>query len=139
MKSSIQQGSILGPLLFVIYINNLLSSIMYSNLFKFADDVKCYKAIHNIQDSQSLQLNVDSLFQWSLDSKLSFNINKCVVLQFKPSFNANFDTSYHIDNRELSKVTEHRNLCRCHFHNSSWHFHYEAIVAKTLKSLGLLK
>ena len=139
VKSGAPQGSILGPLLFVIYINDLSSSIMYSNLFNFADDAKCYKAIHNFQDSQSLQLDVDSLFQWSLENKLSFNINKCVVAQFKPSINANFDMSYRIDNRELSKVTEHRDLGVIFTENLSWHSHYEAIVCNTLKSLGLLK
>ena len=61
-----------------------------SNLSKFADYTKCYKVIHNFQDSQSLQLNVDSLFQWSLENKLSFNINKCVVVQLKPYINTNF-------------------------------------------------
>ena len=45
VKSGVTQGSTLGPLLFVIHINDLLLSIMYS---KFADDVKCYKAIHNL-------------------------------------------------------------------------------------------
>ena len=71
VKSGVPQGSIVGPLLFVIYINDLSSSIMYSNLFKFADKVKYYKAIHNFQDSQGLQRNVDSLSQWSLYNKLS--------------------------------------------------------------------
>ena len=139
MKSGVPQGGILSPLLLVIYINDLSLSIMYSNLFKFVDDVKCYKVIHNFQDSQSLQLDIDSLLQWSLDNKLFFNINKCVVLQFKPSINANFDTSYHIDNRELSKVTEHCDLGVIFTENLSWYSHYEAIVANTYKTLGLLK
>ena len=48
---------------------------------KFADDIKCNKAIHNFHDSQSLQLDVDSLFQWCLDNMFSSSINKSVVLQ----------------------------------------------------------
>ena len=47
--------------------------------------------------------------------------------------------SYHINNRELSKVTEHRDLGVIFTENLSWHSHYEAIVAKAYKSLGLLK
>ena len=139
VKSGVPQGSILGPLLFTIYINDLSSSISYSNLLKFADDVKCYRAICNSNDSLSLQFDIDSLFQWSLDNKLSFNINKCTVLQYKPSTNTNFDTSYHINHRELSKVTKYRDLGIIFTENLSWHSHYEAIVAKTYKSLGLLK
>ena len=139
VKSGIPQGSILGPLLFIIYINDLSSSISYSNLLKFADDVKCYRAICNSNDSLGLQLDIDSLFQWSLDNKLSFNINKCTVLQYKPSTNTNFDTSYHINYRDLSKVTKHRDLGIIFTENLSWHSHHEAIVAKTYKSLGLLK
>ena len=69
----------------------------------------------------------------------SFNINKCVVLQFKHSINANFDTSYHIDNRELSKVTAHSDLGVIFTENLSWHSHYEAIISNTYKTLGLLK
>ena len=139
MKSGVPQGSILGPLLFVIYINDLSSSITYSNLLKFADDVKFYKAIHKLHDYQCLQCDVDSLFQWSLVNKLSFNISKCVVLQCKPFTNINSDTSYNINNRELSKVKEHRDLGIIFTENLSWHSHYEAIVAKAYKSLGLLK
>ena len=70
--------------------------------------------------------------------KLSCNINKCVFVHCKPSINANFDMSYHTDNRELSKVTEHRDLGII-FTDLPWHSHYEVIVANTYKSLCLLK
>ena len=49
------------------------------------------------------------------------------------------DTSYRIDNRELSKVTEHRDLGILFTENLSWYSHYEPIVAKAYKSLSLLK
>ena len=125
--------------MFVTYFNDLSSSITHSNLLKFADDVKRYKATHNLHDSQYLQLDVDSLFHWSLVNKLSFSVNKCVVLQCKPSTNTNSNKSYNINNRELSKVTEHRDLGIIFTENLLRHFYYEAIVAKAYKSLGLLK
>ena len=50
-------------------------------------------------------------FKRGLDNKLSFNINKRVILQCKSSINTSVDMSYYINNRQQSKVTEHRDLC----------------------------
>ena len=71
-----------------------------------------------------------------ITSNLIISIN---VLFNKSSINANFDMSYHIDNRELSKVIDHRDLDVNFTENLSWHSNYEAIIAKTYKSLALLK
>ena len=50
-------------------------------------------------------------FKRGLDNELSFNINKRVILQCKPSINTSVDMSYYINNSQQSKVTEHCNLC----------------------------
>ena len=60
--SGVPQGSVLGPLLFVIYINDL-SSCVSSCLFKFADDAKLYRSISNPTDIQLLQNDIDSLYE----------------------------------------------------------------------------
>ena len=62
--SGVQQGSVLGPLLFLIYINDLDKNIT-SNLLKFADDTKVFRRVNNDGDKQHLQNNLDKLVYWS--------------------------------------------------------------------------
>jgi len=78
VKSGVPQGSILWPLLFLIYINDLSESVKHSTVFKFVDDAKCYKSINTQMDSTHLQQDLNSLFQWSINNRLSFNISKCM-------------------------------------------------------------
>ena len=72
--SGVPQGSILGPLFFIIYIDDLPNCIHSSNILIFADNTGCYKHIYNTTDINILQQNLDSLFQWSIDNHLSFNL-----------------------------------------------------------------
>ena len=73
VTSGVPQGSVLGPLLFVIYINDM-PSFVSSSLFTFADDTKLYRAISDHSDVQILQNDLDLLFQWSIDRLLHFSV-----------------------------------------------------------------
>ena len=78
--SGVPQGSVLGPILFVIYINTLIEVVKYSDLFLFADDSKLLKIIQTEQDSSLLQYDIDSMYNWILNSLLLFHPKKCFTM-----------------------------------------------------------
>jgi hypothetical protein len=74
--SGIPQGSVLGPLLFVIYINEL-PKIVKSTTYLFADDTKIFRSINSPEDTKILQEDLDKLQEWSNTWLLKFHPNKC--------------------------------------------------------------
>ena len=91
--SSVPQGSILGPILFIIYINTLIEVVKYSNLFLFADDNKLFKIIQTEQDSSLLQYNIDSMYNWTLNSLLLVHPKKCFTM--------------HVDSKSTGSINQH--------------------------------
>ena len=79
MLSGVPQGSVLGPLLFLIYINDIDDGII-SKIWKFADDTKICKNIKNEGDVEILRNDLKQLYKWSEDWQMLFNLDKCVVI-----------------------------------------------------------
>ena len=81
MLSEVPQATVLGPVLFIIYINDITRNLT-SQCKLFADDMKVYKVLRNTdEDMHVLQKDLHSLEQWSPDWQLSFNIKKCEVMR----------------------------------------------------------
>ena len=92
VQSGVPQGSIVGPLLFVLFINDITSKIsVNTNIALYADDTKIWRNIHSINDNISLQTDIDSLFNWSIENKMSFNLGKCKVLPISRKNNVSID------------------------------------------------
>ena len=80
VTSGVPQGSVLGPILFLIYMNDLPDKTR-SNIWLFADDTAIYLAVSNLQDAQILQQDLDHLHEWELQWDMEFNPSKCVVIR----------------------------------------------------------
>ena len=80
VRSGVPQGSVLGPLLFLLYVNDLPGHVS-SEISMFADDTKIYHKIKNIADCHQLQSDLDKLNIWSKEWLLSFNIEKCKYMR----------------------------------------------------------
>ena len=76
VTSGVPQGSIVGPLLFLLYVNDLPDAAEHSKVPMFADDSKCYRVIETPQDTELLQSDLHSLCSWSTTSDLNFNLKK---------------------------------------------------------------
>ena len=103
MLSRIPQGSVLGPLLFVLYINDLPGNIN-SEMFLFTDDTKIFREITSREDSIALQRDIDSLELWTKKWLLDFNIDKCHVLTLGKFENIQHTHRYTICHNELEHV-----------------------------------
>ena len=79
VTSGVPQGSILGPILFLLYVNDLPDAVSSSTIATFADDTKLFKRIASNTDSNKLQEDLNTLEQWSTSSNLAFNPTKCKV------------------------------------------------------------
>ena len=78
VTSGVLQGLVLGPLLFLLYVNDIPASVS-CKIKLFADDTKIWNTIKTQSDSQSLQSDLDLLKKWLHKWLLRFNIGKCYV------------------------------------------------------------
>jgi len=103
--SGVPQGSVLGPLLFILFINDLIEccSEQCCNIFVFADDAKCLSCIKSYQDCEKLQSTLTAIENWSIEWQLPLNLNKCQVMSFI-SRNTHISYQYSIRNCTLSCV-----------------------------------
>ena len=79
--SGVPQGSVLGPCLFVIYINDIDDAVS-SKILKFADDTKITASISSVEERNILQTDLTRLMEWSEAWQMKFNVNKCKVMHY---------------------------------------------------------
>jgi retron-type reverse transcriptase len=106
--SGIPQGSNLGPLLFICFINDLPSALTCGSLL-YADDNKMYSTINNLADALTLQENLNRLSSWCILNKLALNVSKCKVVSYSYK-KSPLLFNYHIDNLILKRENTIKDL-----------------------------
>lgn len=81
ITSGVPQGSVLGPLIFVLFVNDLCFRLKSSKLL-FADDLKIYRTVKSCLDCCALQADIDELLQWCLENGMELNTKKCKSVAF---------------------------------------------------------
>jgi len=134
VTSGVPQGSILGPLLFLIYIDDIAADLL-SKVALFADDCGLFRPIHSREDQYLLQQDLDRRVSWSRKWHMNFSPDKCEVQSIgfvkKPLV-----TSYFLNEHELKKVDEHKHLGITITSTLNWSAHIERMAAKARKVWG---
>ena len=133
------QGLVLGPVLFLIFINDLPDNIR-SSVRLFADDCVLYRNIHSLQDCLTLQEDLISLGQWETDWQMKFNVAKCHsmrVTRHQHHKQILFDYSLH--NQTLENVQSAKYLGITITDNMDWGQHVSEISSKATNTLGFLR
>ena len=136
--SGVPQGSVLGPLLFVIYINDILDSISTDGML-FADDTKIFRQICCREDALDLQSDLNKLQEWVDTWLLRFNIDKCHVLTLGKFENIMHTHRYTLGGKELEHVFEEKDLGVYVDSELSFDEHISMKVKKANQLVGLIR
>ena len=136
--SGVPQGSVLGPLLFVIYINDMLDSVSSGGLL-FADDTKLFHEICSELDAMELQEDINKLEAWTKTWLLRFNADKCHVLTLGKFENILHTHRYKIGEVEIEHVSDKKNLGVLIDEDLSFEEHISTKVRKANQIMGLIR
>lgn len=134
--SGVPQGSNLGPLLFLLFIDDLAGVISCEKLL-FADDLKIYCEIHSHEDCQALQEQINLIIEWCAANQLTLNASKCKIVSFTSKSNYIL-FNYSIAGSELTRSTSHKDLGVIFDYRLSFIDQINTISSSAMKSLGFV-
>ena len=138
VRSGVPQGTVLGPLMFLLYINDIGDHLNHSTIRLFADDCLLYRTISNQDDADRLQDDLDKLQEWTETWQMNFNAKKCYLLSTHskrdPALNR-----YRLNGEEIAKTSHHSYLGVELQDDGKWTKHIENCTKKANRALGFIR
>ena len=137
VTSGVPQGSVLGPSLFLFYINDIAEDLS-SKVRLFADDTIIYTALKSHTDTNTLQRDLDRLSHWEAKWKMQFHPEKCQVIPLTRNKNV-LHHKYTLNGHTLSSVNSTKYLGVTLSSDLRWNLHIENITSKANKTLSFVR
>ena len=83
LLSGVYQGSVLGPILFLILIGYIKQDVAHSFISSFPDDTRIGKVINSVEDAEQLQQDLQQVYQWAISNNMYFNTSKFELLRYR--------------------------------------------------------
>ena len=135
VKSGIPQGSVLGPTLFVLFINDM-PDVCLSTCQLFADDANIFRSVSSSEEIETLQRDLDKLSEWSSTWQLPFNVGKCKSLHIGKQNRRNI---YEMSGTKLDQVREEKDLGVVIDDQLKFHKQTAGVIKKANSVLGVIK
>ena len=135
VSSGVPQGSVLGPLLFIIYINDF-PGMLKSTCKLFADDTKLYGQVSDDKGKAILQKDLDACSKWAKDWLMEFHPKKCKVIHFGKK---NDRHGYTLDGHPIQDVSEEKDLGVHISEDIKWALHISEAVKNANRMIGMIK
>ena len=146
VHSGVPQGSILGPLLFILFIDDIYEQLdPETRISLYADDTKIWKPIISERDCEKLQLDIDRLHDWCVQNKMKFNEDKCKALTITATDYLWTDELplskffYTLGDKIIDYISQERDLGVIINSKLNFEDHHKAIISKAYQYLGLIK
>ena len=134
VESGVPQGTVLGPLLFLCYVNDMPDCVK-SSIRLFADDCLVYRAIKNHTDHLKLQEDLNNLQKWAATWGMAFNVKKCYHMNVKQKTSHFYTISDHI----LQQVQSNLYLGITFSEDLKWNTHIDQVRKKANSTFGFLR
>lgn len=136
VSSGVPQGSVIGPLLFNVFIDDV-TFVLKNHCLLYADDMKVYSRIGTLSDALALQSDLDSLQQWCIHNGLHLNVSKCSAVSFTRSKSpVLFD--YLISGVTLPRLNSVRDLGVVFDAGLTFNEHLTSIVSTAMNCMGFI-
>ena len=135
--SGVPQGTVLGPIIFLVHINDIADNVT-SEIRLFADDCDCHREINNSNDCAELQKDIDTLGKWAESWGMRFQRVKCTLMTLSRK-KKTIEYKYTLKGIELEFLTSIKYLEVNITNDLHWEKHIEEICNKSYRTLGLLK